>query len=328
MGTGFTYERFNACVRQPEAARGDSYLNAPLYYLLTGRKGAWIHEGYGAMLVVCKHPHIADRLMVFPEIGPDDRSDKGRLMISVLSNLTPPAGGVQLARFTDADLDLVHKALAERNDSTLDSIQKIAEDSMDWRYPVHILDTKYVAALEGAAFTKIRNKCRQVEGEITTLTLDNPLSLRAMKAALKYWEGSRLYREEDEDTDLSFYGTLFSMIERWPERFGGCVFMQGKRPLGFTVYDQPFMGTANLLANLCDASITGLADYQVVTTCRQLASAGVAGLNFGGSETAGLDAFKRKFSPKQSFNIASGAVHYAARQDINIRSALLIPEMA
>lgn len=327
MGTGLSFEQFNRCVRRPEAARGDSYLNAPYYYLLTGRKGAWVHEGYGAVLVVCKHPHIPDRLLVFPEIGPEDRADKGKLTVSVLSGLTPPSGGVQLARFTDEDMARVKEALAGKNDSHLESIQKIAEDSLDWRYPVHVLDTEYVAKLEGGSFAKIRNKCRQVEGEITFMTLDDPRALRAMKATLKYWEGNRLYREEGDDTDTSFYDTVFAMIEKSPLQFGGCVFMQGKRPVGFTVYDRPFMGTSNLLANLCDAAITGLADYQIVTTCRQLALDGVTRLNFGGSETEGLDAFKRKFNPRESFNLASGAVQYGARTDMNVRSSILIPDM-
>lgn len=69
MGTEFSYEYFNRVVRQPAFARDDTYLNSPLYYVLTGRKGVWVHEGFGAVMVVCAHPHVADRLLVFPEIG-------------------------------------------------------------------------------------------------------------------------------------------------------------------------------------------------------------------------------------------------------------------
>jgi len=34
VGTSSAYEEFNARVRQDSVARGDTYLNAPLYYLL------------------------------------------------------------------------------------------------------------------------------------------------------------------------------------------------------------------------------------------------------------------------------------------------------
>lgn len=328
MGTSLLIEQFNARVRHDSVARGDTYLNAPLYYLLTGRKGAWIHEGYDAVLVVCRHPNVADRLLVFPEIGASGRKDKGRLTASVLSQITPPAGGVQLARFTAEEFEHVRAALAQRNDNTPNRIETITEEVMDWRYPVHVLDTKRVSALAGRAFARIRNKCHQVEDKVETIGLDDPRALRAMKAALKYWEGSMLVRDGAEDTDHSYYETMFGMIAQWPEMFGGYVYLQGRRPLGFTVHDKAFKGTANLLANLCDASLTGMADYQVVHTCRTLAAQGVTGLNFGGSETESLDAFKRKFSPKESFNIASGAVHYAPRRDINVRSLTLVPEMA
>lgn len=328
MGTSSAYEEFNARVRQDSVVRGDTYLNAPLYYLLTGRKGAWVHEGYGAVLVVCKHPNVPDRLLVFPEIGAPDRKDKGRLTASILANLTPPSGGVQLARYNDDDMQAVRDALSCRNDRTPDSIEVMTEDVLDWRYPVHVLDTNRVALLHGGAFIKIRNKCHQVESRVDTIALDDPRALRTMRAALKYWEGSVMMREGTQDSDVSYYTTLFTMIETWPHLFGGHVYMEGKRPVGFTVHDKAFKGTANLLANLCDASITGMADYQVVHTCRALAASGVSGLNFGGSETASLDAFKRKFSPKESFNIASGAVNYAPRQDINIRSSVLVPELA
>lgn len=328
MGNGLAYEQFNARIRQDSAVRGDTYLNAPLYYLLTGRKGAWIHEGYDAVLVVCKHPNVADRLLVFPEIGAPDRKDRGLLTASVLSQMTPPAGGVQLARFTTEEFEYLRQALGQRNDHNLDRIEPIAEGVLDWRYPVHVLDTQRVSALSGGTFAKIRNKCHQVEGKVEAIGLDDPRALRAMKAAVKYWEGSMLTRDGAEDTDTSYYETMFGMIEKWPDLFGGHVYLQGKRPVGFTVYDKAFNGTANLLANLCDASITGMADYQVVHTCRALAAQGVTGLNFGGSETESLDAFKRKFSPKESFNIASGAVHYAPRHDINVRSLTLVPEPA
>lgn len=328
MGAGLLHEQFNARVRQDSVARGDTYLNAPLYYLLTGRKGAWIHEGYDAVLVVCKHPNVADRLLVFPEIGAPDRKDKGRLTASVLAQITPPSGGVQLARFMPDDLTHLCAALGQRNDGTLDHVEQIVEEVLDWRFPVHILDTKHVAALSGSAFAKIRNKCHQVEDKVDVVGLDDPRALRAMKAAVKYWEGSMLVRDGAEEADTSYYETMFGMIEKWPDMFGGHVYMQGKRPVGFTVYDKAFNGTANLLANLCDASITGMADYQVVHTCRVLDAQGITGLNFGGSETESLDAFKRKFSPKESFNLASGAVHYAPRRDINVRSLTLVPEPA
>lgn len=320
MGTEFSYEYFNRVVRQPAFARDDTYLNSPLYYVLTGRKGVWVHEGFGAVMVVCAHPHVADRLLVFPEIG----NAGGRLAASVLGDMDVPAGGVQLARFNDADLKTLRDALGQQNFSRVDSIDPMAEPVLDWAYPVHILDTGRVAMLDGPDFTKIRNKIRKVEGDITTIPLDDPTAMRAMRAAHKYWEGSMVFRNLGQEDDLSeFYLTLFNLIKQNPGLFRGHVYMQKNRPVGFTVLDQPFNATSNLLASLGDASITGLADYQIVTTCRSLAGDGVRFMNFGGSESQSLDLFKRKFMPVQSIIAQSAEIVYAPRQNMHVRSGML-----
>ncbi|AEP10257.1 hypothetical protein MICA_1948 [Micavibrio aeruginosavorus ARL-13] len=324
--SGFSYEKFDDLIHRSSAVRDDTYLNAPIYYVLTGRRGAWLHEGYGAAMVVCRDPHNPTGLLAFPEIGQEAR---GRLAASVLCGLDPPPGGVRLARFTDQDLAQLENALRARRDDRVARIERIDETVMDWRYPVHVLDTARVAEMKGTAFMKIRNKCRKVEDDISTLSLSDPRALKAMRAAQKYWEGSMVLRELD-DMDLSTYYTmLFSVIQKWPHLFGGLVFLRGDFPVGFTVYDRPYMGTSNLLANLSDAMISGLADFQVVETCRAMAADHIAWMNFGGSETETLDKFKRKFMPVKSITIHSAEVHYEPRFDVNVRTtAILADQMA
>ncbi len=319
MESGYLYETFNTLLRRPGMARDDTYLNAPLYYMLTGRGNVRIHEGYGAVMAVCPHPQIRDRLLVFPEIGPG----RGRLAASVLSELEPPEKGLQLARFTEADLAALKDALSMRNGGWIDSIVRIEETTLDWRYPVHLLNTHLVGAMEGGAFLKIRNKCRQVENVTEIHDLRSAGALRTMRAAQRYWEGSMMMRGHETDGVCGYYATLFAMIAEWPHLFDGLIFLQGKRPVGFTVYDTPFGNTVNLLANLSDASITGLADYQIVSTCRALAASGVASLNFGGSETESLDLFKRKFMPHKTVTLLSAEPRYIQQRDMHVRCGSL-----
>lgn len=323
MQIEFSFERFNAVIRQQSVAKCDTYLNAPLYYALTGRHGIWIYEGYGALLVVCRHPHIPDRLLVFPEIGVNDAHAQGKLTASVISDLDVPAGGVQLARFNDQDLAHLREALSQKNNARVSHIDVIPENTMDWRFAVHILNTEKVARLQGHAFMKIRNKIRKVQDQTEILRLGDPGAVRAMRAAHKYWEGSLMMRDIDGGDTSGFYKSLFTMIEEWPELFNGLVFIQGKRPVGFTVYDTPFMQTANLLANLSDAAIAGLADFQIVETCKAMAADGILRMNFGGSETETLDLFKRKFVPEKSLDLRSAEVFYANSYDREVKSSML-----
>lgn len=264
-------DMFNSVVRQENSARDDSYLNAPVYYALTGRRQAWLHEGYGASLVVCRHPHIDRRLLVFPEIG----AAEGRLTASVLTALDERENDIQLARYSDHDLRQLRSLLLALPGQRVTAINECAETSLDWRYPVHILDMARVAGMAGGPFVSIRNKFRKVADDIEMLPFSHPDALKTMRAAYRFWQGSMILRGQLDHNDSDYYPTLFAMIERWPDRLDGNIYLHGKRPAGFTVFDQPFAGTSNLLANLSDATISGLADYQIVTTCRTLQDKGV-----------------------------------------------------
>lgn len=319
MQRGVTFEEFNSRVRDPGAAREDTFLNSPMYYLLTGRYGAQVHEGYGSVMVTCDHPNLPDRTLAFPEIGAAD----GRLAASVLSAMDPPRGVVQLARYSEADLKRLEEALARREDKTVAFVKAQEEMTLDWRYPVHILSTFNTAAMAGGSYNSVRNKFRKAEGRIGVVGLDDPAAPRLMRAAVKYWEGGRIYQGHDLDGETAFFETLIRMIEEWPHLFKGSIFMDGRRPVGFSVCDTPFADTANLLANLTDTSVSGLAEFQVVSTCRALAAEGVAYLNRGGSETETLDQFKRKFNPVRSLAVHSAEVVYAGRRDPKVRSGIL-----
>lgn len=299
-------------------------MHSAAYYLLTGRDGLWLHEGYGSCLVTCLHPHIPERLLVFPEIG----DSNGRLAAHVLNTIDSPKNGIQLARHTAQDIQCVNQAMTGLPCARKFKIVVRPEKVLDWLYPVHILDTDVVTAMHGSAFQKIRGKYRQAEAGIRVLSLRDDNTLRMMRACLKYWEGSMIFAAKDEGADdlLSYYDTLFAMVMAWPEMFGGLVFLQGRKPVGFTVWDMPARskeaaGCGNLLANLSDITVTGLSEFMVVETCRHLRESGIERINFGGSENEGLDTFKRKFQPAESLQLCSADIVYqkaAQTQDVTV----------
>lgn len=300
-----TYEFLRSVLSGDQNAREDSYVNSPLYYMLTGRKGAQLYKNHASALVTCMHPNMPHRLLVFPEIGKGDY----HLTATVLDMITPPASGVQLARYTEDDLKKLKQQL-EDSSSNVSAITVTEENVLDWRYPVRIFDTAQVSALNGHGFQSIRSKFKQAASHITHVPLSRGTALRLMKACLKYWEGSMIYNAKDTDTMSDFYIELFKIMEDYPEMLQGLLFMDGKKPLGFSIWDQPTDHTSNLLANLGDASVTGLADYQTITTCRALNDQGIRYLNRGGSETQSLDSFKAKFKPAKTINIMSADVIY------------------
>lgn len=316
----FSYESLKAVISEPEKNRSDNFVNSPLYYLLTGRKGARLFSGLHSKLIVCAHPHIEECLMVFPEIGKADYE----LTASVLNGLEPLKNGVQLVRYTEDDIKQLKKQIAQLNYTPISGVNTIDESILDWRYPLHVLDTKKVAEHKGKDFKKVRSKFNQAAKHISYAPLNSDNALRMMQSVLKFWEGNMIYNEKDTDDMADFYHAFFDAIKNDVIPVNGLIFMDGKRPAGFTVWDQTSLDSAVSLVNLSDTTVTGLSEFQRVSTCKVLHDNGVQYFNMGGSETAGLDEFKRKFNPVKSLKIHSATVTYQHHANDSIETQELV----
>lgn len=290
-------ERFNRVGVYHE----DSYnLSAP-YYLLTGRKGTSIYSEGDAQIVVCKHPHVDDRLMVFPEIGGD-----GTLTFKVLNSLDTPCNGIQLSRYTDDDFARLESAGQRFKQGKKFIFTERDENVMDWKYPVHILNTESVGHLHGISFDKLRNKYNKASQNLSVIDFSSEKALPAMRASLMFWVGSMIYGGKETGHDLmDFYNLLFKMVDASPASFDGFAVLQNGEPSGFTIWDNTTPDIANGLAGLSRQSIPGMSEFQTVTACKKLHEKGIKYYNIGGSETEGLNQYKLKYRPEKSIKIKS-----------------------
>lgn len=285
----------------------DSYLQSLLYYKITGRKGAWIYTDEDSFLIVCQHPHEMHTMLVFCEVG----SKTFDLTFSVLCQLYQSHHKIRLARYSIEDYEQLQKRLAKEPFNIIEALNIVEEDQMDWLYPVHIYDTGVVSSMDGSAYNRIRAKYKKVEKqEVTFRPLDKKTAIRDMSAALKYWEGSMIANNKDTDDMSAFYERFFELLGDYTEPYDGLLYFQGRKPLGFVVWDQVNNTQANSFINLADISVSGLSDFQTVTTCKTLKDKNVQYLNVGGSETENLDQFKQKFTPICSIPLISIEVVY------------------
>ncbi len=279
----------------------DSYVGSLGYYLLTGRKGGQLYQDGNSYLVVCQHPHVEDKLLVFPEINGD-----GSLTATVLSNIEVPRNGIQLARYADTDLFKLDLAFDRQSSAKNILLKQVEEEILDWKHPIRVLDTRKTAYMQGKPFDKLRNKYNKVAGELECIPLHSEHGYRAMRSSLMFWVGAMIYCGKETGHDLTgFYQTLFKAIREYPAMFDGLVFLQHGEPAGFTIWDQPVQGTVNALAGLSRMSVKGMAEFQMVTACRTLAEQGIHSYNLGGSETEGLDRYKMKYQPSRSIPLKS-----------------------
>jgi arginyl-tRNA--protein-N-Asp/Glu arginylyltransferase len=76
--------------------------------------------------------------------------------------------------------------------------------------------------------------------------------------------------------------------------------------------------TANALWFVFDREIDNLGFAQVVEASRMLQKQGIEYLNLGGSETEGMDFFKTRFRPVQSFPLTSVFVEFEKHSIVSV----------
>lgn len=300
--------------------RQDSYLNSLPYYILTGRYSSRIYTNGETYIVTCQHPHKRNTTLIFPEIGGD-----GAASADLLAFLQSEKGRFQLARYTNQDLHKLKAALALNTNRDIAEIVDMAEDSLDWTYPVHILDTCKTARLKGRSFDKVRNKFNKAADLVTIERIAGHNSIRDMKAVLHFWVGSLLASGlEQAEERTTFYTSLFNNLNECPSLFDGFVVHDRDEPVGFTVWDKGLHNIANSLASISRRSIKGLSEFQVVSACRILDEEGVAYLNLGGSENAELNTHKLKFQPVHSIEINSYEIEFKENSARNFQVIKLV----
>ncbi len=106
---------------------------------------------------------------------------------------------------------------------------------------------------------------------------------------------------------LAPYERAFELLANPALALQGVAFQHADQLLGLYVWEQPDWrpDMAVGLISLTSRRVRGLAEYQHVVMCALLADIGVPRLCIGGAETAGLDAFKRKFEPVHSVALTS-----------------------
>uniref|UniRef100_A0A0G4I5P0 Phosphatidylglycerol lysyltransferase C-terminal domain-containing protein n=1 Tax=Chromera velia CCMP2878 TaxID=1169474 RepID=A0A0G4I5P0_9ALVE len=324
----------NECRKQQECPSvQDPCRFSAAYFLMTGRKGLWIVEltgkdeaggsvqaASGSSLLLCAHPNSAGRFLIFPPWGGD--SNGRTALIDAVWNFVAKSGvSVQLARFPAAP----HVGFRE-----------VEETLLDWRFPVHILDTQKVVKKEGFAFKQFRWKlhCLQQKHRVEKEDLQ-PGREEDRREAMKLLN---TWRPGD---DHSVYDCLLSLFPcdndtetetaiteaeapckskrhlndllgeneaaRGKLRLRGRFVRADGNVVGMSIWEEtdPQGGMANAYANVALHDFPGSSQHVHWDMCRCLADRGFSFLSLGGSETAGLDLFKQKMRPVQRVELKS-----------------------
>lgn len=271
----------------------DSYATSAAYYLMTCRKGLWQFTHEDQFVLFGWHPNVEGQTLVFNPL----QQGGLKALQKLTTLLPPPPAGVHWARAQD------HPATqGETLEEKLGT--PIQEQVLDWVYPVYDLSTAEVSAHAGKRFRDVRKNLYRAEKYAPQLS---PLSAReAFNDALQLIHGWSARRISDDytSTDLSDpQACILKMMRLNPDDFDGFMVYGDNKPAGLCVWEKSDFETTASFISVSRPDMRGLGDYIIYKMCDALHAQGKAYVCIGGSESLGLDAFKRKFNPAHALDL-------------------------
>lgn len=279
----------------------DSYLTSPTYYQFTGRRGLWLYERDDAFLLICRHPNVVDQVLIFPQMG----SRQVDLTSDLLATIPTSDDKIRLAR-VKASGSLTENTV--QTDERHVTLQRREEDVLDWKYPLHLLSTDAVSALEGSKYKRLRYAVKQVSDLDPQVTPFDAIShSRALENLLHRWASLNAKTREEYELLYAPYDNLFSQSMEKSSGLSGLMVFTGGTLQAVSLWDisNAKQRTANVYVDFCNIQIPGLSEFLIFKSCETLSKQGIKFLNLGGSEGEGLDSFKRKFRPVASIDLCS-----------------------
>ena len=275
----------------------DPFARSPGYYAMTGRKGLWLYGDEQTSMIITRHPNDVEQLLLFPPVG----RDPAGLLESAMENPLLPEGSRKIAR-----IGLGHEYLAMRMQAVGVGTPE-PENSLDWIYPVHVISPKSVIERKGGSFNNFRshvNKAFRESMRAENIEIhkhyDDILETVNRWASSTKKEGYSL----DDLTGPTKY-CLELMKEKALSLEGVITYAKGK-PVGFWIWDESDKKNGMAMSMVRVAMPPrGSAEFGALKACEVLNSRGFFEFCQGGSETPGLDAFKRKLNPVRSIELQS-----------------------
>lgn len=275
----------------------DSYSVSPVYYLMTGRKGGMIFDDSQQCIIVVNHPNLDNCVLVFPAIPIlNNRLDLSLEFEIARKIMTErPASKVKIAR--------VPVLIAQKYPHAA-----IEEDLLDWRFPVHILDVEGVSFLKGKGYQQVRQRINSLNVDVCVV---KPIDVHKdrniiLNMTLK-WAREFPYAQYSSDDLILPTKTLLRLMENSELNIFGQIIYYNGVASSYCIWEER-NHIANAYSMSADRSISGLAEYNIIMMCRHLYSKGIINVNIGGSESEGLNRYKKKFSPIQSISLKSCVV--------------------
>ena len=214
----------------------DSYSLSPAYYALTGRMGGSVIERADTITVTCRHPNVARVQLIFPEIAEDPTYAVGLRVAAetIRRGLVP-----QFARLTDNHRSMLldaSKSLAQNGWEFFE----FEEDVLDWKFPVHVLDTSLVAAREGGQYKRLRQQLKKIDrSRLSVIEYCHRAHSDAVDGLLTIWAQARNHVQYSVDQIVSPVVKLLQMDVQNVEGLRRELLLVDGQVSGLCVWEEP-----------------------------------------------------------------------------------------
>lgn len=270
-----------------QAVSADPAMHSPAYIKMTSRKGLFGYRGELSTIFFSLHPNDLNTYIIYP---PEEIS--GYQDINYLTDMLGKRNkAIEIIRVPQ---DSVEEA------AKITGASRVLETRLDYRYPVHLIDTQALASLNGAALAKFRGKVKAANRDyITVREIEfSEQDKQVMQGVLNQWASQRFSINAGEHTDYMHF-FLDSMF--YDDNLKGLISFNHNDPNGFTIWETPLShyDTANAIIH-CSFGGRGVSELLHYHMAKDLANNDIPYLSLGGAEEKGLDNFKRKMNPIRS----------------------------
>lgn len=282
------------------AASTDPYAHSPAYYALTGRRGLWMNKMAGegqefTTFFFCLHPNLKDTVVIFPPFG-DQPMDA---IAKFLQDARETGMSFRIGRTPrDWPLEEIQTRYPQIRAS------RTTESVLDWTYPVHTINCADLIKREGKDYARIRQTMNKfLRSSAMTRELDFNRDVGALQSLAQEWE-AKTNHYDTYDLRTNYFNYLAKLaVDQQDLHLRGLIVSVNGQDKGFSIWEPESNGgrTANLFASqVSDFDMTNLATYLTVVSAEKMMEEGAEFMCLGGSETTGMDRYKRGFVPAMS----------------------------
>ena len=181
------------------------------------------------------------------------------------------------------------------------------EELLDWAYPVHVISPEAVVERKGGAFNNFRGHVNNAfRKNIRAEIIDVVKHGDDIRETVRRWATSSRKEGFTYQDLVSPTETCLQLMEEKRLPLQGIITYADGKPVGFWIWDESDQkkGMATSMVRVAMPP-RGSAEFGALKACEVLHSRGFSEFCQGGSETASLDAFKRKMSPVRSIELNS-----------------------